>query len=77
MNEVKIKSHISNEHHIFTDVRFISLLLFCFCLSADVDFWVNGGWDQPKCGITVNPLFLLQSNQNTSYEGKNCKAELP
>jgi hypothetical protein len=75
VKQVKITSHIINEHHIFTDMNFTSFLPL-FSLSADVDFWVNGGWDQPKCGITVNPLFFLQNNQNTNNGGKNCNAEL-
>ena len=27
-------------------------LMFCV-LSADVNIWVNGGWDQPKCLLAV------------------------
>ena len=38
--------------------------------SADVDLWVNGGWDQPNCGITLNPGFLLSFLQNLNFEGK-------
>jgi hypothetical protein len=40
-----------------------------------VDFWVNGGWDQPNCGITVNPLSLPKLIQSTSIAGKNCKEQ--
>ena len=39
---------------------------------ADVDFWINGGWDQPNCGITVNPLFFLQMSRIDDLNGKNC-----
>jgi len=38
--------------------------------SADVDIWVNGGWDQPNCGTTLNPGFLLLFLQNLNFEGK-------
>jgi hypothetical protein len=30
-------------------------------LSADVYFWVDGGWDQPNCGVVVDPLVLRSS----------------
>jgi len=23
-----------------------------------VNFWVDGGWDQPNCGFVVDPLVL-------------------
>jgi hypothetical protein len=39
---------------------------------ADVDFWINGGWDQPNCGITVNPLFFLQMSTFNDLNGKDC-----
>jgi len=33
--------------------------LFClFLLSADVYVWVDRGWDQPNCGVVVDPLVL-------------------
>jgi hypothetical protein len=38
---------------------------------ADVDFWINGGWDQPNCGITVNLLFFLQMNNIDGLNGKD------
>jgi len=28
--------------------------------SADVNFWVNGGWDQPECPITIYILSPLE-----------------
>jgi hypothetical protein len=39
---------------------------------ADVDFWINGGWDQPNCGITVNALFFLQISKINDLNGKDC-----
>jgi len=27
-------------------------------LSSDVYFWVDGGRDQPNCGVVVDPLVL-------------------
>ena len=45
--------------------------LFCVS-SADVDFWVNGGWDQPKCGITLDPHYILSVLQNLDPIGKIC-----
>ncbi|XP_023727967.1 phospholipase A1-like [Cryptotermes secundus] len=34
---------------------------------ADVDFWVNGGWEQPGCGLEVVPRQLLDlHHDNTS-----------
>ena len=38
--------------------------------SADVDLWVNGGWDQPNCGITVNPLIFLAFFETLNIESK-------
>ena len=37
--------------------------------SADVDFWVNGGWDQPDCLLALFVLtpvttFLYEFNQS-------------
>jgi hypothetical protein len=51
----------------------------CVLLSAppaDVNFWVNGGWQQPNCGITVNPLFVLAVSQLLNAEGEKCIAEI-
>jgi hypothetical protein len=42
-----------------------------FSVSADVDFWVNGGWNQPGCWITINPLYFLDNNQTPRAAGKN------
>jgi hypothetical protein len=38
--------------------------------SADVDLWVNGGWDQPDCGITLNPFFFFILLQNLNLQSK-------
>ena len=43
-----------------------------FVSSADVNLWVNGGWDQPNCGITLNPLFFLYFFQTFNIQGKIC-----
>jgi len=37
---------------------------------ADVNFWENGGWQQPNCGITVNPLFVLVVSQLLNADGE-------
>ncbi|PNF40158.1 hypothetical protein B7P43_G09765 [Cryptotermes secundus] len=35
---------------------------------GDVDLWVNGGWDQPNCGVVVNPLAILQIGRSKISE---------
>ena len=49
---------------------------FVFCLlcvsSADVDLLVNGGWDQPECGVTFNLKIFLLNLQNLNPGGKIC-----
>jgi glutaredoxin-related protein len=46
--------------------------VICFSFSsADVDFWVNGGWDQPNCGITINILSVLQTENVKDIQCKN------
>jgi hypothetical protein len=49
-------------------------LLISFFSLAQVNFWVNGGWDQPRCGFAVNPLFFLQLSKAQGIEGKNNNA---
>ena len=67
-------SPILKEHYTVTYVmpNFVFPLL---CVSsADVDFWVNGGWDQPNCGVTFNVVpFLLLLLQNHNFSGKICE----
>jgi hypothetical protein len=41
--------------------------------SADVDFWVNGGWDQPVCGITLDAEFFLLLVLNQNLTSKICE----
>jgi hypothetical protein len=41
-----------------------------FVSLADVDLWVNGGWDQPNCGISLNPLFFLSFFVSLNIQGK-------
>jgi hypothetical protein len=56
--------------------RFKSLLncdVYFFPL-AQVNFWVNGGWDQPNCGFAVNTYFYRQLGRAQSTGGKNTKA---
>ena len=48
----------------------IILLFVSFFSLAQVNFWVNGGWDQPRCGFAVNPLFVLQLGEAQGMEGK-------
>jgi len=65
-------SHILKAHYTVTFVmpNFVFPLL---CVSsADVDLWVNGGWDQPNCGVTLNPEFLLLFLQNLNVQGNIC-----
>ncbi|KDR07328.1 pancreatic lipase-related protein 3-like [Zootermopsis nevadensis] len=35
---------------------------------GDVNFWVNGGWDQPNCGLLINPLFFLHLREVKGIE---------
>ncbi|GFG33454.1 hypothetical protein Cfor_03522, partial [Coptotermes formosanus] len=35
---------------------------------AQVNFWVNGGWDQPECGFVVNPFFFLDIGEAQGFE---------
>jgi hypothetical protein len=48
-----------------------NFLFTLLCVSlADVDFWVDGGWDQPTCGITLNLDFIPLFLQNLNLTGK-------
>jgi hypothetical protein len=63
---------ISKHHYTVTYVS-TNFVFALFCVStADVDFWVNGGWDQPNCGVTMNPEFLVLFASNLNYTGKRC-----
>ena len=54
---------------------YIVFPLFCVS-SADVDFLVNGGWDQPNCGILLSLVFflLLLLNHNIQVRYVNFRA---
>jgi hypothetical protein len=41
-----------------------------------VDFWVNGGWDQPNCGFMMDPLAIPQLSEAKGVEGKDCNVKL-
>ena len=49
-------------------------LLFCLMLSSDVYFWVDGGRDQPNCGVVVDPLVLRTAHGAKGVNVKNCNA---
>jgi hypothetical protein len=49
----------------------IIMCFISFFALAQVNFWVNGGWDQPNCGFVVNPLFILQLSEAQGVEGKS------
>ena len=67
-------SRILKAHYTVTYVpsNFVFPLL---CVSsADVDFWVNGGWDQPNCGVTFDVTqYLLLLLQNQNFSRKICE----
>jgi len=65
-------SHILKAHHTVKYVTTNFVFLLPCVSSADVDLWVNGGWDQPNCGVTLNPGFLLLFLQNLDFRGKIC-----
>jgi len=41
---------------------------------ADVNFWVNGDWQQSNCRITVNPLCLPAVSPLPNDDGVSCIA---
>jgi len=41
-------------------------------LSADVYLWVDGGWNQPNCGVVVDPLVLRKVRAAKGVNIKNC-----
>jgi hypothetical protein len=61
---------IFKQHYTFTyrSTNFVFVLLYVS--TADVDLWVNGGWDQPNCTITLKPGFLLLFLSNLNLTGK-------
>jgi len=65
-------SRILKAHYTVTYVM-PNFVFPLFCVSsADVDFWVNGGWDQPDCEITFNLFFFLLLLRNQNLQGKIC-----
>jgi hypothetical protein len=63
-----------NKRDIATNIKLKSVFVLCSLSPADVDFWINGGWNQPNCGITVNLLFFLQFSKIKDLNGKNCNS---
>jgi hypothetical protein len=41
-----------------------------------VDIWVNGGWDQPNCGVVGDPPAIRQLSMNEGVEGKKYNVQL-
>ena len=67
-------SPILKAHYTVTYVMPNFVFPFLCVSSADVDFWVNGGWDQPNCGVTFNVVpFLLSLLQTQNLSGKICE----
>jgi len=65
-------SHILKAHHTVTYVM-PDYMFPLFCVSsADVNLWVNGGWDQPNCGITLNPGYMPLFLQTLNFQGTLC-----
>jgi hypothetical protein len=62
-------SYMFKGHYIVTYNAKLCVSLLCVS-SADVDFWVNGGWDQPECGITLNLKALWSFLQNPNIQGE-------
>lgn len=52
--------------------RDLTLGTFCFYFvsSGDVDIWVNGGWDQPNCGVVGDPQAIWQLSATKGVEGR-------
>jgi len=65
-------SHILKAHYTVTYVMTNAVFPLLCVSSADVNLWVNGGWDQPNCGVTLNPEFLLLFLQNLNIQGNIC-----
>jgi hypothetical protein len=60
---------IFKQHYTVTYVS-TNFVFALFCVSpADVDFWVNGGWDQPDCGITLDPDLIELFLSDLNYTG--------
>ena len=80
LNTVQVyKTHRQNLNNITKEFYTVTYVIpnFVFPLlcvsSADVDIWVNGGWDQPNCGISLNPLFFLSLLENLNLTSMMCE----
>jgi len=65
-------SHILKAHYTVTYVVTNFMLPMLCVSSADVDLWVNGGWDQPECPKAVNGLFPVAIATEPIDPGKIC-----
>jgi hypothetical protein len=70
----QIFSYTINSHGIIKYMMYNYMFYLPSDPLADVNFWVNGGWEQPKCGITGNPSLVPALINITSVDGKYCIA---
>ena len=79
LNTVKVyKTHEQNirrilkAHYAITYIKQNFVFSLLCVSSADVDFQLNGGWDQPECPVAVNSLFPVAIATEVLIQSKIC-----